>query len=222
MSIVPLRQRWEGQCFVPRHLHAAPYVALVLAGEYEECGWYGRLCAKPGDVLLHNGFDFHLDRFHVHGAELFNLALDSELSTSFVLGKIDDADAVVRSAESNLTEAKERLLGQLAMGRPVSDLDWPELLARDIRENCEINLAAWARKANMAAETVSRGFARVFGVPPSRFRSEWRARQALLQITGGQSPLSAIAVDSGFSDQPHMSRRILDMTGRTPGQWRRA
>jgi AraC-like DNA-binding protein len=33
--------------------------------------------------------------------------------------------------------------------------------------------------------------------------------------------LSQIAVDTGFADQSHMTRRVKEQTGHTPGTWRR-
>jgi AraC-like DNA-binding protein len=35
-------------------------------------------------------------------------------------------------------------------------------------------------------------------------------------------PLAQIASDCGFSDQAHFSRQFLQLTGESPGSWRRA
>jgi AraC-like DNA-binding protein len=219
--IVTARQHWAGNSFVPRHMHVSAYAALVLAGEYEECGWQGRLRARPGDVLLHGRFDLHLDRFHRRGGEIINLEIGEGFPAGLTAGRIGDADAVVRQAERDPAAAKQLLLERIAAKPRASEKDWPELLAGALRCGGRFDLGGWARGMGLAPETVSRGFARMFGVSPSRYRGEWRARRALLRVVGGKAALSAIAAEAGFADQPHMTRGIRDMTGRTPGQWRR-
>jgi AraC-like DNA-binding protein len=34
--------------------------------------------------------------------------------------------------------------------------------------------------------------------------------------------LASIASECGFSDQPHLTRAIVDLTGKTPGRWRKS
>ena len=74
----------------------------------------------------------------------------------------------------------------------------------------------------LAAESVSRGFRRAYGVSPRRYRLEVRARRALGLIEDGRQGLAAIAQDCGFADQPHLTRTLSAITGRTPGRWRRS
>jgi len=71
----------------------------------------------------------------------------------------------------------------------------------------------------LAAESVSRGFRRAYGVTPRRYRLEARARRALGMIGDCRMSLAAIAQECGFADQPHLTRTLSSITGRTPGQW---
>jgi AraC-like DNA-binding protein len=73
----------------------------------------------------------------------------------------------------------------------------------------------------LSAEHVSRGFTRVFGVTPQRYRLEARARAALADLPAAVS-LAAVAVQHGFADQAHMTRSVRDVTGLPPGAWRRS
>ena len=72
-----------------------------------------------------------------------------------------------------------------------------------------------------AAEHLSRGFGRVFGVTPQRFRLETRARAALADLSG-PATLAEVAALHGFADQAHMTRSVRDLTGATPGAWKRS
>src|SRR5689334_25076675 len=60
-----------------RHVHRRGYAALVLSGGYEEAGDFGRFRVEPGQVVLHDAFEGHLDRFPASGAVILNLPLPS-------------------------------------------------------------------------------------------------------------------------------------------------
>lgn len=64
--------------------------------------------------------------------------------------------------------------------------------------------------------SISRGFARAYGVSPKRFRLEARTRRALTAIDAWQGSLADLAADQGFADQAHLTRSIAAMTGAPP------
>jgi AraC-like DNA-binding protein len=129
---------------------------------------------------------------------------------------------VIRVAERDPHEAAELLEEKIARlsPAPVAMHDWPDLLASDIR-NYQVGIADWADAKGLARETVSRGFARVWGTSPSAFRQELRARAAWIDIVTTDDDLAGIAVEHGFFDQPHMTRAIRALTGAPPAAWRR-
>ena len=100
-SIAEGRERRAAGSAVPRHRHDQAYAAIVLRGGYEESGSSGRYRVGPGDVLFHDRFDAHLDRFGAAGAEIFNLALTTRPVAR--AGRVRDADALVHLA---LTDAR--------------------------------------------------------------------------------------------------------------------
>jgi AraC-like DNA-binding protein len=195
-------------------------MAVVLSGTYEECGSRGRFRAGPGDVLLHRAFDAHLDRFHNRGAQILNLVAGT-LPANFSIGRIGDPDVIARVAERDPIEAGAQLHAQLCEA-PGALQDWPDLLATDLLRDPGCRLEIWASKHGLAAETISRGFGKVFGVTPASFRAEVRARCAFALITGSQQPLACIAAATGFADQAHMSRATRALTGLPPSWWRRS
>jgi hypothetical protein len=50
-----------------RHIHEHAHAALVLSGGYEEAGDLGRFQVQAGDIVLHECFEAHLDRFSASG-----------------------------------------------------------------------------------------------------------------------------------------------------------
>lgn len=211
-------ERWPGREALPRHRHVQTYASLVVRGAYEEAGDTGRHRAHAGDVLIHGPFEAHLDRFAPSGAEILNLpVVDGEAEEGLHL--IDDVDTIACLAESDPAQAWQTLRAQLRPARRAL-LDWPERLAQDMA-GASFEISAWAARHHLAPESVSRGFRKVFGVSPSAYRLQTRARKAWRQVTRGRDSFAAIAIDCGFADQPHMTRAIGALTGASPAAWRR-
>jgi AraC-like DNA-binding protein len=205
-----------------RHLHAEMYAAVVLAGGYEEAGDHGRFRVEAGDVLVHDRFEAHLDRFSIRGAMVLNLRMPEDYEFQPGLARILDTDCIVRAAEKNRREAAGMLLSML-LGRPTVLADWPDELAAAIIEDASLRLSRWSMAKGIAPWTISRGFTQVFGISPEAFRARTRARRAWKAIQhNGNAPLAGIAAELGFADQAHMSRSVREMTGMAPREWRAA
>jgi len=212
------RERRDGGLLQCRHTHAGAYAAVVLAGGYEETGNWGRFRVQAGDVLFHDAFDSHLNRFEPRGATILNLALTGQVH-GLRAGRVFDADAVARTAERDPLVAVSVLQEQLSEVRPVLD-DWADLLANEIVRDPSCRLDRWADTYGITPETVSRGFTRIYGISPATFRAEIRARKAFRQIVQTAESMVEIASVIGFSDQAHMTRAVRALTGATPTHWR--
>ena len=68
----------------------------------------------------------------------------------------------------------------------------------------------------------SRSFKRTFGEAPHIFVIRRRLELAAQYMLETDAPLSCIAVQSGFTDQPHLCKHFRQVTGETPAAWRRA
>jgi AraC-like DNA-binding protein len=201
---------------LPRHRHAEAYAAVVLAGSYVEAGDHGRWRASPGTVIVHGEHEAHADAFGGGRTVVLNLPTAPGLTAG--AGMIDDVDAVARAAERDPLAAAALAA---AMLRPVAPLDdWPDLLARALGDDPALRLDAWARTMGLAPASISRGFARAFGVSPKRFRLEARTRRAWRGIVHSREPLAAVAAAHGFADQAHMTRAVAALTGASPGALR--
>jgi AraC-like DNA-binding protein len=204
-----------------RHCHAESYAALVLSGAYEEAGDQGRFQVEAGNVILHDCFEAHLNRFRPAGARILNLPLSPLHSFRPGVARIRDIDLVIRTAELDKTEAAGLLHLMIEQGAPAC-ADWPDELAAGLVQNPSLKLSFWARHKGLAPWTVSRGFAKVFGIPPEAFRARARARCAWRAIRMTREPLARIAAGQGFADQSHMTRSVAQVTGMTPQAWRAA
>src|SRR5579863_1922361 len=120
----------DSRAYIPRHRHRRAYAALVLAGSYEESGSRGRFRVRAGDVLLHDAFDAHLDRFESSGARIFSLEIEACPADTSV-AHVRDADLVVRAAERDAVAAGALLLAEIRRKPPVH-YDWQDILAGDL------------------------------------------------------------------------------------------
>jgi AraC family transcriptional regulator len=68
----------------------------------------------------------------------------------------------------------------------------------------------------------SRAFKRTFGKSPHAFVIRRRVELAAQYMLQTEAPLSDIALQCGFTDQPHLCKHFRQMTGHTPAAWRRA
>ena len=203
---------------LPRHKHAEAFAALVLSGHYAEAGDTGRHRVEPGDVLIHGPFESHIDRFDGEGAEVLVIALPGIWSGP-LLGRIADPDAVMRTAECDLTAAAGLIATEM-VAKPHAASDWPDLLAQELRSNPGMAVRTWADRTGLHPGSISRGFRQVFGLTPAAFRLIARTHQAIAAIRLSRSPLCEIADESGFADQAHMSRAVGKLAGMSPAQLR--
>lgn len=215
----PLRQHLAAGAGAARHRHEHAYAALVLDGGYVEAGDAGRRAVSAGEVVLHEGFEAHFNRFGGRGAWVLNLPLPDGWRPTQSFMRVSDPDRIAHVAERDLRAATAGLIEQLAPVATQPD-DWPDHLAAALRGDSRTCLAAWARRTGIAPGSVSRGFRQAYGVSPARYRSEARTRQALKRLSEPAS-LADLAFETGFADQAHMTRAIVALTGRPPGGWRR-
>lgn len=208
---------------VPRHRHLDAYATLILDGAYEQASYAGRLRVAAGDVLVQPTLDCHANRMLSRGVRILRLPWPRDAGFGGVF-RIADADTIVKAAIEDIATASALLVsavrGLAPRARFVDGIG--DLLAADLAGDPSLAVGEWAERAGVARESATRGFTRLFGVPPARFGAELRARNAWLQTTASRDRLCEIAADAGFCDQAHMTRAIKRLTGDTPAQWRQS
>jgi AraC-like DNA-binding protein len=203
---------------IRRHWHEHAYATIVLAGSYEEAGECGRWQVEEGDVLLHGAFSAHLDAVRPTGARVLNLPLPPYWRRSMA-ARVAESDLLARLAERDWRMACEALMENLGQGRaPLADE--PDLLADALLREDRCAVEQWSVAHSVSRQTSFRWFRAAYGVAPSRFRVEARAREAWRLLMDSPAPLGEVAAETGFADQAHMSRDVKALTGRSPATWR--
>jgi AraC-like DNA-binding protein len=202
---------------MPRHRHVEGYAALVLAGGYVEAGDRGRIRVESGQVVIHGAYEAHQDYFARAGALVLNLPLIGNLDG--FTGVVTDADAIAREAERDILGAAALLKETIC---PMNALltDWPDQLAIALASQRDFSIEDWADEMGLAPPSISRGFRQAYGVSPKRYRLEQRTLRALRKLQAWPGTLAGLAADVGFSDQAHLTRAVLAMTGVAPHRLR--
>lgn len=94
-----------------------------------------------------------------------------------------------------------------------------EMMAARLASNLKI--AQVADECRLSPSHFARAFRRSLGVAPQRYLTQLRIEEAKKLLTKGNLPLSDIALICGFGDQSHFTRVFGEMTGESPGAWRR-
>lgn len=215
----PGRQRHARGEVLARHRHTHPFAAVVLSGGYVEAGDSGLHRVEAGNVLLHGGYERHLDRVDSRGAEVLLLPLPHNWNGA-PHACVIDVDALARLAECDVPAAVTQLLKH-ARPMPRPSRDWPAQLAEALLADPSLSLAQWAHDHGLHPGSVSRGFRQVFAISPKAFRLQARAHAALTLYRNSSLTGAAIAHDCGFADQAHLSRSITALTGVAASQLRR-
>jgi len=83
----------------------------------------------------------------------------------------------------------------------------------------DITVADLAAVAGMSRTHLTRAFSAAYHTPPHVYLNSVRVAHACTLIRGGM-PLAAVAIECGFADQSHLTRRFKGCVGVTPSGWR--
>ncbi|WP_243357905.1 AraC family transcriptional regulator [Fundidesulfovibrio terrae] len=81
-----------------------------------------------------------------------------------------------------------------------------------------VSLEELSREAGLSGFRLNRLFSLHVGLPPHAYQVMLRVENARALIAAGSNPAQA-ALESGFSDQSHLTRHFRRMTGLTPGAY---
>lgn len=204
------------------HRHRTAYAAIVLDGEYVEASADGVWRCQPGTVLLHPPLHAHSNWFSASAARVLNVPLAAMSSPLQNLEARRITDPVLpgrlgRRGLARLLEAAidATLLEPLPLPHDVSQL------AEVLRTSAKSPVTKVAHRLGVSREHLSRSFHKHFGMSPREYRAERRLHHALALLRRSSHQLSAVSLETGFSDQPHLTRAMKRALGVTPGQARR-
>ena len=203
------------------HRHRTAYAAIVLEGEYVEASADGVWRCQPGAVLLHPPLHAHANWFSASAARVLNVPLATMSSPLQNLEARRITDLMLpgrlgRRGLAHLLEAAidSSLLEALPLPHDVSQL------AEVLGTSAKSPVTKVAQRLGVSREHLSRRFHTHFGMSPREYRAERRLHHALALLRRSSRQLSAVSLETGFSDQPHLTRAMKRAIGMTPGQAR--
>jgi len=240
--------RYAPGAVVAPHAHDTPLIASVTGGAMtEERGRRSLLC-EPGSMIYQPPDEPHGHRFQRTGGSCFilqfgdpwvrrmgelevlkpSVPLDLRRSRgNWILGRIQEeftaADAAAELAIEGLAVV---LLGELQRagerGREGARPGWLiralEILHASLDETPP--LAEIAARVGVHPVHLSRTFRRFHGCTMGAYLRGLRVQRAAEALRSTQRPISAIALEAGFSDQAHFSRVFKQLMGETPARYR--
>jgi len=84
-----------------------------------------------------------------------------------------------------------------------------------------VTVASLARLAGVSSTHLTRRFRAAYGFSVTGYRNLRRVQRAAHRLAEPDPSLVELAVDSGVHDQSHFTHHFRNLTGTTPGAWRR-
>lgn len=75
-----------------------------------------------------------------------------------------------------------------------------------------------AKELGTSERTLLRRFREAAGFTPKQFARIQRLRNAAMAMIGQRAPLSRLAVEGGYADQPHLTHEFVALLGLTPAE----
>jgi AraC family transcriptional regulator len=234
---------------ISKHTHERPYISLPLRGSYTEvCGSTNWHC-KPGDSIFHVADECHFDRFHEGGGHLLNLDMSPQLVFRLVDSGIRTDDRILFSS-THCRQLTRRLQSELRNTDPVSDLALEaiamEILVEVLRSSvkqqkqrspawlnrvrevvCDryrenLTLGELASEAGVHPVHLARAFRTRYSCSIGDYIRRLRIEAACNSLARSATPISAIAMETGFSDQSHLTRTFKQYMGVAPLEYRKS
>jgi AraC family transcriptional regulator len=234
---------------LPRHAHFAPYICIVLAGNYSEHARDDLHCAT-GSVVTHPAGHVHANRIGDEGARCVNVEFDESLLYSSplhvlstflrherhvrlpptliplhrlaaALAEHDDlAPLQIHAAAVDLLCAVARVSTRHASSLRRGVLDRVvDCLEADLAKPPRIEVLA--ALAGLHPHHLMRVFRQQRGETVGGYVRRRRLELADAELRAGELQLAEIALRAGFCDQSHFTRAYRRQFGLTPGHRRR-
>jgi AraC family transcriptional regulator len=225
-----------------RHAHPYANVSVILAGSLRERVGREEVTVGPLSVVVKPAGTEHANRFGAAGATLLRVEVPCAL-----LDDLDDGSRAISGWRWVESPALVRWLLRLTVRAPTgsapsaddaaealaaipdevpaNDAPPPAWLTR-VRERICDERGRGARVHQLAAEAavhpvyLARQFRRHYGTSLTAFRHAQRVRRASALLVADDASLSGIAYDTGFADQPHLTRVFGRLLGVTPARYR--
>jgi len=124
-----------------------------------------------------------------------------------------------------------RVLGLMGIVRNIGEVSQhfesiqalgPAIVYLDQLKDEPVEISKLAAMVGMSVSRFGREFKKGLGMTPSAYCNQLRLRRARSQVISSRLPLGEIALENGFYDQSHFTKRFSTMFGITPKKLRAA
>jgi len=230
-----------------RHTHEHAYLCLVLRGSYVETTGSGDSECAPASLILHPENEWHANRFHDDGGNIFNVEIGPEWAerirthSSVLSRRIEVSSGTPVALMRRLYQEFRRFDGVSPLAIEGLMLELLAAMTREsfathesyiprwlerIRESLRDRYLAPGTLAEIAAANgvhpthLARAFRRHYHCTVGEYIRQLRIEATCQQLTLSDRPLSEIAQVAGFADQSHFSRQFKRSLGVTPKVYR--
>jgi AraC family transcriptional regulator len=230
------------------HAHAAAFIAFTMNGRYRESACGLQLDCLPRSVVFHPAEEEHAAAVGDAPLRCFIVELDaSEMRRRYdaaapaTLLKIDGGPMAnvltnlygeFRHTDACSSLAIQGLILQLLAGLSRTDYSdgervrepWVDRVTEILRDQfrSHLTLEEIAAEVGASPARVSAVFRRVYHRSIAEEQRRLRVEFACERLRDRDASLADIALEAGFSDQPHFSRAFKQVTGMTPARFRDA
>ncbi len=151
-------------------------------------------------------------------------ALSKRQDSKFLMLKIQSEMALDDAVtEASLTTLLQELAYPSIQDHSTQQPDWVAIIEQMLKDewNAQPRLDRLAHAAGVHPVTISRSFRRHFSCTLGEYVRKQKIERSLPLLQHTNLSLSQIAQECGFADQSHFSRCFRQLTGFTPGRYRR-
>ncbi|MDQ6800821.1 MAG: AraC family transcriptional regulator [Acidobacteriota bacterium] len=230
------------------HAHASAFIALTMNGRYRESACGLKFDCLPHSVVFHPAEAEHVNAVGDAPLRCFIVELDAiemrrryDAAAPATLLKVDGGPMAAvlmnlygefRHADACSSLAIQGLILQLLAGLSRTDCSdgervrepWVGRVTEILRDRFRSHLTLEEIAAEVGASPlrVSAVFRRVYHRSIAEEQRRLRVEFASQRLRDRDASLADIALEAGFSDQPHFSRAFKQVTGMTPARFRDA
>jgi len=230
------------------HAHASLFIVFTMDGRYRETVCGAQFDCLPRSIVFHPPEEEHAIVVGPLPMRCFVVELDADemrrrydATPPATLLRIDGGPTAsvltTLYGEFRLTDACsslaiQGLVLQLLAGLSRTDVPvaervrepWVDRVNEILRDQfrSHLTLEEIAAQVDASPARVSAVFRRVYHCSIAEEQRRLRVEYARERLRDGDASIAEIALEAGFSDQPHFSRAFKQVTGMTPARYRTA
>ncbi|MGI8837013.1 MAG: helix-turn-helix domain-containing protein [Pyrinomonadaceae bacterium] len=247
---LPLAQaEYQANLELPRHSHRHSGFCLIIKGGYTESYGNAVLELKPSYVKFQPAGEMHSDVYGKESVHCFIVELEPQWlkrmsaesfvgsdpyvyagdTVSWLMMKLrrefaaHDSEAaiaiegIVLDLIAQTSRRRKKVLGKQPIPNWLKQAK--DFIADEFSQPLTLSIIAGA--VNVHPVYLANSFRRHYGCTIGEYVRQRRVKFACDRISNSRDPLAEVALAAGFANQSHFARAFKQVTGMTPGEYRR-